>query len=359
MEELFFLLALVKTAGIGPILRKRLLNAFGSPKAVFEAKEGELQAVQGITKAVVRSLKAQDPYVVGKKEWERARSIGVEVIGITDPRYPCNLREIYDPPLVLYVKGELRQEDRNAVAIVGSRRCSSYGREFARRLASSLAEAGITVVSGLARGIDTEAHLGALEAGRTIAVLGSGIDRIYPPENSNLAQRIASSGAILSEFPFGTPPERWNFPVRNRVISGLSLGVVVVEASAKSGALITARLALEQGRTVFAVPGIAGSILSQGTHRLIKEGAKLVEGPEDVLEEIMPQMEFHKEVKPLHGLSHYEEKVLELLKEGPKHADELSRILKLEASSLNLLLMGLELKGMVKQLPGRIYILCS
>jgi len=359
MEELFLLLALVKARGIGPILSRRLLEAFGSAKAVFEAKEQELRAVEGVTKAVIRSLKGQDPLLVGMKEWERARDMGVELISISDPRYPSNLREIYDPPLVLYVKGELKQQDKNAVAVVGSRRCSPYGREFARRLASCLAEAGVTVVSGLARGIDTEAHLGALEAGRTIAVLGSGMDRIYPPENYRLAQRIASSGAVLSEFPLGTPPERWNFPVRNRVISGLSLGVVVVEASAKSGALITARLALEQGRTVFAVPGVVGSLFSQGTHRLIKEGAKLVEGPEDVLEEIMPQLEFPERGKPLQGFSPDEEMVLEILREGPKHVDELLRILKLEASSLNPLLMGLELKGIVKQLPGRIYILCS
>ncbi len=355
--ELYFWLALIKVPGVGPVLRRRLLDHFGSPQAIFEAKEEELRAVEGISSRVMRAIKATDPLAVGKRIYREAQGLGFRVLTLKDPQYPPNLREIFDPPPVLFIRGEILPQDSVAVAVVGSRRCSTYGRDFARRLSGSLAEVGVTIVSGMARGIDTEAHRGALGAGgRTIAVLGSGPDRIYPPENTALSREIAGSGAVLTEFPPGTPPERWNFPQRNRIISGLSLGVVVVEAPSKSGALITASLALEQGRCVFAVPGLAGSWVSQGTHRLIREGAKLVERPEDVLEEILPQLQAPVG-KPQGGLSEQELRVLEVLKEGPRHIDEITRILMKPVPETLSLLTRMELKGLLRQLPGRLYIL--
>lgn len=335
-------------------MRKRLLDHFGSPEAIFKASDGELAEVEGMTRKAQESLRAIDPLRVGKELEERVRRLDLKVVTWDSPLYPALLRQIPDPPLVLFIRGEIPQGSP-AVAIVGSRRCSSYGRDFSRRLARALSEAGVTVVSGGARGIDTEAHRGALEGGgKTVAVLGSGHDYLYPAENRELYERIASSGAVLSEFPPGTPPERWNFPQRNRIISGLSLGVVVVEAPSKSGALITAALALEQGRSVFAVPGLPGSWTSQGTHRLLKEGAKLVDGPEDILEEILPQYEPPERRPPKPDPE--EERVLETLKEGPKSADRISRDLRRPIGEVLGLLTRMELKGLVKQLPGRVYV---
>jgi len=346
--------------GVGPVLRRRLLDRFGSPQAVFEASLEDLRRVEGVGERTAKAIKAIDPISLGRREGERARAMGIGVIPLGDDRYPENLRQIYDPPIVLYLKGDLCPEDSLAVAVVGSRRSSPYGRQFARRLARALASEGVTVVSGMARGIDTEAHLGALEAeGRTIAVLGSGMDRIYPPENRQLASQIAHHGAVLTEFPLGTPPERWNFPVRNRIISGLSLGVVVVEASSRSGALITASLALEQGRSVFAVPGYAGAVTSRGTHSLIRQGAKLVEDPEDVLEEILPQYEGKGETEKAGApeVSKEERMLVELLETGPMHIDELSRRVSLDAAKVSALLTQMEIKGIVLQMPGKVFTL--
>lgn len=352
MDDVLFWLAFIRVPGLGPILRKRLLDRFGSPKAVFGASEAELWEVEGMTRRAVEALKATDPIKEGRELAERVESLGLWVLTLESPQYPRILREIPDPPAVLFVRGGMA--DSPAVAIVGSRRCSSYGRDFARRLARGLAQAGVTVVSGGARGIDTEAHLGALEGGgRTVAVLGSGHDRPYPAENRGLFERIAERGAVVSEFPPGTPPERWNFPQRNRIISGLALGVVVVEAPAKSGALITASLALEQGRSVFAVPGLPGSWTSQGTHRLLREGARLIEGPEDVLEEVLPQFEPPREEAP--ALGPEEERVLEVLRGGPRSLDQICRELGMPVAEVIGLLTRMELKGVVRQLPGRTY----
>jgi DNA processing protein len=357
--ELYFWLSLLIVPGIGPVLRKRLIEAFHSPQRVFEATEKELLSVEGMNHKTVKALKGIDPFKTGKELLQKVKATGSDLITLFDPRYPSNLRQIPDPPLVLFYKGSLQEEDSRSIAIVGSRKATPYGREFAKNLAFQLAQAGLTIVSGLARGIDTEAHVGALEAGgRTFGVLGSGIDRIYPPENEELARRIIQRGAILSEFLPGTPPEKWNFPQRNRIISGLTLGVVVVEASEKSGALITASLALEQGRSVFAVPGMPGSWAARGTNRLIKEGANLVEGPEDILEEILPQVPAlkRKEERPKSPL---EKLILEFLQEGPKHVDEISRFLKKSPQETLGLLLKMELEGLVRELPGKVFLIAG
>ncbi|NQT23051.1 MAG: DNA-protecting protein DprA [Candidatus Omnitrophica bacterium] len=241
-------------------------------------------------KHIAKNLKTYSSANSLDKEIELIEKLGIKVITIDDKEYPSNLKHIYNPPKVLYVKGKIVPKDHYSIAVVGARKSSTYGRETAARLARELAEKSITVVSGMARGIDTYAHRGALESGgRTIAVLGCGINIIYPPENKSLMEEISKSGAVISEFPINTPPLRRNFPMRNRIISGLSFGVVVVEAAEKSGSLITASLALEQGREVFSVPGRVDTRLSRGTLALIKEGAKLVENVDDILEEVKAQ----------------------------------------------------------------------
>jgi len=283
----------------------------------------------------------------------------VKVITIKDAEYPVNLKEIHDPPAVLYVKGELKKEDKLSVAIVGSRHSSNYGRDTAERLATELAQLGITVISGMARGIDTAAHNGALNSkGRTIAVLGSGLANIYPPENKALFYKIAESGAVISEFPMTMPPLAANFPRRNRIISGLSLGTVIVEAAWKSGALITARCAYEQGREVFSVPGEVGRITAFGTNQLIKDGAKLVETAEDILEELaVPIKEcITKRSKVLPAdLKQEELKILRVLENGPMYVDKIAEESLISISGTSSALTCLEIKGLIKRLPGNVF----
>jgi len=299
-----------------------------------------------------------------------AAQAGCTVLTPADAGYPAPLREIYDPPAVLYMKGRWSEHDRIAVAIVGSRHCSRYGERTAGHLAYELALRGVTVVSGMARGIDAAAHWGALKAaGRTLAVLGNGLSSIYPPEHRELAEAIAQHGAVISEYPMRMPPMGHNFPRRNRLISGLSLGVVVVEASARSGALITADQALEQGREVFAVPGAVDSWTSQGTHQLLKQGAKLVTGVEDILEELRLKPTISRgqtpsgEAKELgRGQTPFqataeERLILEHLNaEEPRDIDELVAATGLAASACAATLLGLEVKRLVKQLPGKRFV---
>jgi DNA processing protein len=283
------------------------------------------------------------------------------VITLKDEEYPKRLKDIYDPPALLYVRGALKKEDEFAISIVGSRKTTPYGRWFTEKVSQELARHGLTIVSGMARGIDSLAHWGAISGGgRTIAVLGCGVDVIYPSENRNLFAKMIDRGAILSEFPMGSPPEGGHFPRRNRIISGLSLGVVVVQASEKSGSLITAGYALEQGREVFAVPGNVGTESSRGTHRLIKEGAKLVESSEDILEEILPQWRGGRETTPKVEIPRpdltEEEKVLyELLSETPLHIDVMIRESRMDPGKVSSLLLNLELKGMISQWPGKCF----
>ena len=278
-------LGLRSIPGVGIVLGQRLLQRFGSPGAVFKASFQDLAAVRGITPAMAQAI-------AGFRDWDKLEerlaqltAQGAEMVTQDDPRFPAALKLIPYPPLLLYIKGTLTPADSLAVAVVGTRGASYYGLKAARRLAGALAARGVTVVSGLARGIDTAAHQGALEmSGRTLAVLGCGLDVVYPPENLKLYQEIPEHGALVSEFPLGTPPEARNFPIRNRIISGLALGVVVIEAGVKSGTAITVRYALDQGREVFAVPGPIDSPTSTGPHRLIQEGAKLVQDVEDILQ---------------------------------------------------------------------------
>jgi len=362
-------IALNMVDGVGPIRVRALLERFGEPQAILSASRGELMRVDGVGEEVARCITSWRESIDLDAELARIEKSGVRVVMRDDAEYPKNLREIYDPPLVLYVKGALRENERMAIAIVGSRRTTLYGQEMSRKLAYQLARLGVTVVSGLARGIDTAAHKGALQAkGRTVAVIGCGIDVVYPPENKKLADEIVEKGgAVVTEFPFGVKPDRQNFPMRNRIISGWSLGVVVVEANLKSGALITAAQAAEQGRQVFAVPGRADSILSRGTNRLIKDGAKLTEDVEDVLTEfeyLLPRKpESAEAAEPRNGgteaalkLSETEAKVMALIGQEEIAIDEIIRGSGLTSAAVSATLLGLEMKRIVRQLPGKLYV---
>jgi DNA processing protein len=272
-----------------------------------------------------------------------------------DESYPELLRQVHDPPLFFFMRGDFDPADALAVAVVGSRSPSSYGRRMARQLSAGLADRGITVVSGMARGIDAEAHWAALKAGgRTIAVLGCGIDVVYPSEHHHLMMRIAKSGAVLSEFPMGTQPDAENFPGRNRIISGISLGTVVVEAAERSGSLITAHFAADQGREVFAVPGPVGD-RSRGPHKLLRQGAALAESENDVINEIAPHLVRRQAASQ--GLSPVEARVLECIEDAPLHIDAVIRNCALPAAVVSEALLGLELRGLVRQLPGMCFAL--
>jgi len=278
--------------GVGPLTRQALLERFGSAEAVLAAAPSQLREVAGVGTTLARKILAAHEEIDAEQELRLCREAGVTIVADTDAAYPRLLREVHSPPAFLFVHGELKPEDALAVAIVGTRHASSYGRQQAERLAAGLARADLTIVSGLARGIDAVAHRAAIQAGgRTLAVLGSGVLNIYPPEHKGLAEEIRGHGALLSENPPLCEPVAGAFPQRNRLISGLSLGVIVIEAAERSGALITARHAMEQGREVFAVPGRVDSRTSRGCHRLIRDGAKLVECVEDVLEEFGPLVE--------------------------------------------------------------------
>jgi DNA processing protein len=360
-EEVFYWLALSLTPGIGSTLMRRLLDRFNTPEAVFHAPMKELSKIEGLGEKVAQEIRKGPLEKVVERELSLLREVGGRVITLKDEEYPKRLKDIYDPPALLYVRGELKKEDEFAVSIVGSRKTTPYGRWFTEKVSQELARHGVTIVSGMARGIDSLAHWGAISGGgRTIAVLGCGVDVIYPSENRNLFAKMIDRGAILSEFPMGSPPEGGHFPRRNRIISGLSLGVVVVQASEKSGSLITAGYALEQGREVFAVPGNVGTESSRGTHRLIKEGAKLVESSEDILEEILPQWRGERETTPKVEIPRpdltEEEKVLyEFLSETPLHIDVIIRESRLDPGKVSSLLLNLELKGLVSQWPGKCF----
>jgi DNA processing protein len=360
-EEIYYWLALSLTPGVGGIFIKRLLDRFGTPEAVFQAPLDELLQIEGLGEKVAREIQRGPVDKKVEKELYLLKGAGGKIMTIKDASYPKRLKEIYDPPPVLYVRGELREEDELAVAIVGSRKTTPYGKWMTEKMGQELARHGITIVSGMARGIDSHAHWGALSGGgRTIAVLGSGVDVVYPPENRNLYERIIDQGAVLSEFPMSSPPEGGHFPKRNRIISGLSLGVVVVQAGMESGSLITANYALEQGREVFAVPGNVGSDSSRGTHQLIKDGAKLVESSEDILEEVLPQWRKERETpqdveRPVLDLTEEEKVLYEQLGETPLHIDVLIRESQFDPGKVSSLLLNLELKGLISQWPGKCF----
>ena len=367
-RDLFYWLALRMAPGVGSRRFGQLLKKFKTPKAVFSASLDELARFPRLPRETVQAIHRFDWGRDVEKEMARARQLGCKLITLKDASYPRRLKEIYDPPPVLWTAGEMRPEDEAAVAIVGSRTPTDYGRRMAARLAADLASAGINVVSGVALGIDAAAHRGTLAAGgRTTGVLGCGLDVVYPRPNRDLYNDIPVSGVLMSEFSLGTTPERSHFPVRNRIIAGLSIAVVVVEAGAKSGALITARLALDQNRDVLAVPGRAGSARSRGSHALLKEGARLVESGQDILDEIAPQIGERRQApaqgreeapgpEAVEGLSDPARRVLQTMGPDPVHVDDLGRQAGLSPPGLAPLMLDLELKGLVRQLPGMRYI---
>lgn len=343
--------------GIGPVLFRQLVKHFGSPARVMSASVRELCSLPNIDEKRARAILAAADSPLPEGWSSLLEEPGVTILTYWDRQYPKRLRNTYDYPPLLYVRGQLKEADELAVAVVGSRRASSYGRRMAQKIAFDLAQRSVTVVSGLARGIDSTAHRGALAGrGRTIAVLGSGIDVVYPPEHRTLAEQIAQNGAVVSEFAPGTGPEAGHFPRRNRIISGLSLGVLVVEGRAQSGALLTARMALDQGGEVFAIPGPIDYPGSQGPHSLIQEGAKLVQEVEDILEELpLPGgvVDVRSPAKPVQNLSPEEEKLLALLTDQPAPVDHLITQSGLQPSKTLALLFSLEMKGLVQQLSGK------
>lgn len=365
MDELKFWLALNAIPGLGAGRAKALLGQLGRPQAILEASGSALRKIPGIGPELTGRIINWKKYLDWEKEFRLLEKHRVKVIVAGDSSYPENLANIFDPPLLLYVRGEFLPGDRIAVAIVGSRRSSLYGGRAAEKLGWELAARGLTVVSGLARGIDSAAHRGALASGgRTIAVLGSGLDRIYPPENKGLMEEISRQGAVVSEFPMATSPNRGNFPRRNRVISGLSLGVVVVEAAQRSGALITVDCALEQGREVFALPGKVDSLTSRGTNKLIQQGAKLVATSADIIEELGPlggdwypgEKAKGEDRLSLPPLKEEERKLYYLLSDEPQHIDSLIGKSGFPASRAASLLLMLQMKKLVKELPGKMFV---
>lgn len=354
-------LALNSLPLIGPNNFHNLLAMFGSCAGVFEADVERLKNVAGVGPKTAEQIIACKPPERAKQERKLAKRENVKIITLLDENYPKALRVSHPPPPVLYVAGELREEDAIAVAVVGTRTPTPYGKIMGENFSATLARRGFAIVSGLARGIDSTAHRAAIEAGgRTIAVVGTGLDGCYPPENGDLMRKITKHGAVVSQFPFGTEPDRQNFPIRNRTISGLSLGVLVVEAGDKSGTLITAYGALEEGREVFAIPGRADSSKSIGCHKLIQKGAKLVISPDDVVSEFPPEIQAlvkrpESAVKP--ELSKEAGDLLSLLRETEKHVDFLIGELKLPSSVVLGILLELELKGIVRQLPGKYFAL--
>lgn len=346
---------------IGPITFRKLLSLYGEPASVFATPIRELAAIEGVGEKKAKNIKNFSEWKDVEKQLKLLNQYNAVVITFHSPEYPTMLRQIEEAPVVLYVKGTVKDEDKFAIAIVGSRKATPYGRVMAERLSSGLTESGFTIVSGMARGIDTIAHTSSLTSGgRTIAVLGSGIDKSYPPENRGLMERIADSGYVVSEFPFGTMPHKENFPRRNRMISGLSLGVIVVEATADSGALITASSALEQNREVFAVPGNATSPNSVGTNELIKKGAKLIQKSDDIIEDLAPMLKgfvrIAERLKGVHTavkMTDEDKRVCDILTGEPMHIDILSRELSLPPAKALAILLNLELKGIVRQADGK------
>ena len=369
-----FWIALISVDGVGSVGFKNLVDAFGNPRNVFNSSHQSLTVIPGIGRKTAANVKHFNGWQKAEEELKLLKSYDARLITYQDSLYPRGLLNIYDFPPFLYVKGNLKEDDVN-IAVVGSRTASTYGKFSTERLCRELAINGITVVSGMARGIDSAAHKGALAGkGRTIAVLGCGLDTVYPPENKELYEEIVSKGAVITEYPFGTPPSGSNFPSRNRIISGISLGVVVVEANEKSGSLITAKLALEQGREVFAVPGSIDSAGSRGTHKLIKQGAILIENVHDILDEILPQVEIRpkdhppeekilmqdngeekrSESRTVAGrLTDTEKSILQSVSSKALDIDSIITSTALKPNEVLNILLTLELRGIIKQLPGK------
>lgn len=365
MDSREALVALNMIEHVGPVRVRQLLEHFGEAPAILQASKQQLLHIHGIGEETAEAISTWEKSIDLSGELKRIAEFGCHVLIQSDSDYPEMLRQIYDPPIVLYVKGALTAKDKNGVAMVGSRMTTHYGIEVARKLAYQLAYVGVTVVSGGARGIDTAAHQGALTGkGRTIAVLGTGINRIFPAENAELFERIAASGAVMTQFPFNRQADKQSFPIRNRIVAGMTLGTVVVEANLSSGALITANFATEYGRQIFAVPGRIDSPRSKGCHELIKRGAKLCEGAEDILSEFeylfptsnRPAAPNETGVLPALELSENEQKVFDTLSKEELSIDEVIRASGLPSSAVSVTLLSLEMKRMVKQLPGKMFV---
>lgn len=366
-------LALNLLPGIGPIRVRRLLERFRAPERILMASPGDLTQTPGIGTEMASQIARWEEVIDLPEEKRRMAEHGISALTLDDDAYPAALKQIHDPPFLLYIKGTILPRDSAALGVVGSRRMTHYGREQARKMSFQLAAAGFTIVSGLARGIDTAAHEAALAAeGRTIAVLGSGIGNVYPAENQALADRISENGAVISEFPVLYVPDKQSFPLRNRIVSGLSQGLLVVEAPVRSGSLITANQALEQGRSVFAVPGPVDRPNSEGCHRLIQQGATLVCAAQDIITELDSGMSSlnltfdepetaqkaeatPKSNTPAPHVSELEQKILEELELGESTIDHLSETTGLPVGAVSAALLQLEMKCLVKQLPGKYF----
>ena len=366
-QEKRALIGLSLVPGVGPTRMRALLAHFDAPSAVFRASRSALERVDGVGPQTAEAILTFEDRDAVKKEIERAEEMGADLLSPWDDRFPDRLREIYDPPGFLWMRGTLPDGGAPMVTVVGTRRCTDYGRAQAHHFGAELARRGFTVVSGLAYGIDAAAHKGALDAGgRTVAVLGSGVGHIYPPKHTSLAERIVDSGALLSEYAVDAEPDARNFPERNRIVSGLSLGTLVVESYSEGGALITARLALEQNREVFALPGAITKDSSRGTNRLIQRGhAKLVMEVADLLEELPDlTVEEPDEVDadtvsggpapdPTESLSDEEAVLYEALSDTPVHVDALCEEVGMDPSTALVHLLQMEFKGVVRQLAGK------
>ncbi len=363
MQERQAYIVLNMIEGLGPVTVRRLIDCLGSPKAILEADREALMQARGVGEKLALKIVVQRDSIDPEAEIEKAEEQGARIITPLDEEYPDALKAIHDPPLALYIKGHLHDADRKALAIVGSRATSQYGLKAADRFAFQLGQTGFTVVSGLARGTDTAAHMGALKSkGRTIAVLGGALDCLYPPENAELAEKIAKQGAVISEYPLGRQADRMTFPYRNRIISGLSMGVLLIESDIKGGSMHTADAANEQGRTVFALPGRIDTPGAKGPHLLIRNGAKLVQSLDDILEEyelLIPAAELEAPAaataaRPDVPLTEPESNVVQALWEEPLDVDALARAVGMASHELSGLLLGLEMKRVIRTLPGKV-----
>ena len=362
-REAFVALNLIKD--LGPVRVRQLLERFGDSTAILRASRAELQQVHGIGPELSENIATWEKNVDLAGELKRIEQSGCQIVIQSDPNYPPLLKQIYDPPILLYVRGSLTEKDKNAVAVVGSRMTTYYGVEVARKIGFQLAYTGVTVVSGGARGIDSAAHQGALSGkGRTIAVLGTGINLVFPAENAELFDHIAAQGALITQFPFNRKADKMSFPIRNRIVAGMTFGTVVVEANMTSGALITAGMAVDYGRQVFAVPGRVDSPRSKGCHDLIKKGAKLCEGAEDILSEFEYMFPASNRPSLLRDgpatlamtLSEAEQTVYDLIDNEEVAIDDLIRHSGMPSSSVSVALLGLEMKRLIRQLPGKLFV---
>lgn len=355
----YWWLALNTVPLIGAVRLVALVRKFGSAQAVLEAPDAQLARVEDVGEKVIEAIRHQVDFQRAEIQLEKLEKSGAKMLTILEADYPEPLKRIYDPPPFLFVRGELRKDDAQAVGIVGSRICSTYGRQVTEMLATELSKAGLCIVSGLARGIDSVAHQAAIASGgRTVAVLGCGLDVIYPPENKGLYDEVAAHGAIVTEFEFGLRPDKYNFPSRNRIISGLARGVIVVEARRGSGALLTARHAVEQNREVFAVPGNITSATSHGTNELLKQGAAPVTQAADVLLALglHPLQKRAAVARPTVKLAEREQAVYDQLSDQPQLVDSLSQDLQRPVQEVLSLLLSLEMAGLVRQLPGKLFL---